>query len=79
MFDFVAGCRSIDVDRVFIDSGSPWQNAEMESSNGRHRDEFIDRWQFDNMLEVPHHRGLATSPVAFPRVFFKSHARSSAG
>jgi putative transposase len=30
---------------VFIDPGSPWQNAWIESFNGRLRDEFLNGWQ----------------------------------
>ncbi len=32
-------CRFNDVDTVFIDPGSPWQNAWIESFNGRLRDD----------------------------------------
>lgn len=34
-------CRFNHVDSVFIDPGSPWQNAWIESFNGRLRDEFL--------------------------------------
>ena len=57
--------RSIDADRVvatldrintvesvFIDPGSPWQNAWIESFNGRLRDESLNGWQFDSLLEA---------------------------
>ena len=55
--EFVAGavadwCRFNTVDTVFIDPGSPWQNAWIESFNGRLRDEFLNGWQFDNLLEA---------------------------
>ncbi len=36
----------------FIDPGSPWQNAWIESFNGRFRDEFCNGWQFDSVLEA---------------------------
>ncbi len=39
-------------DSVFIDPGSPWQNAWVESFNGRFRDELLNGWQFDSLLEV---------------------------
>ena len=45
-------CRFNDVDSVFIDPGSPWQNAWIESFNGRLRDELLNGWQFDNLLEA---------------------------
>ena len=32
--------------------GSPWQNAWIESFNGRLREEFLNGWQFDNLLEA---------------------------
>ena len=37
---------------VFIDPGSPWQNAWIESFNGRLRDELLNLWQFDSLLEA---------------------------
>jgi putative transposase len=40
------------VGTVFIDPGSPWQNAWIESFNGRLRDEFLNGWQFDSLLEA---------------------------
>ena len=39
-------------DTVFIDPGSPWQNAWIESFNGRMRDELLNLWQFDSLLEA---------------------------
>jgi putative transposase len=36
-------CRFNGTDTVFIDPGSPWQNAWIESFNGRLRDEFLKR------------------------------------
>ena len=45
-------CRFNHVDSVFIDPGSPWQNAWIESFNGRLRDEFLNGWQFDTLLEA---------------------------
>jgi len=40
------------VGTVFIDPGSPWQNAWIESFNGRLRDEFLNGWCFDSLLEA---------------------------
>ena len=37
-------------DTLFIDPGSPWQNAWIESFNGRVRDEFLNGRQFDSLL-----------------------------
>jgi hypothetical protein len=37
---------------VFIEPGSPWQNAWFESVNGRLRDEFLNGWPFDSLLGV---------------------------
>ncbi len=45
-------CRSHGVGAVFIDPGSPWQNAWIESFNGRLRDELLNLWRFDSLLEA---------------------------
>ncbi len=45
-------CAETGVNSVFIDPGSPWQNAWIESFNGRLRDELLNGWQFDSMLEA---------------------------
>jgi putative transposase len=37
---------------LFIDPGSPWQNAWIESFNGRLRDELLNSWRFDSLLEA---------------------------
>lgn len=47
-----AWCTEAGVDSVFIDPGSPWQNAWIESFNGRLRDELLNLWQFDSLLEA---------------------------
>ena len=39
-------------DTMFIDPGSPWQNAWIESFNGRLRDEFLNGQLFDTVLEA---------------------------
>jgi putative transposase len=45
-------CRFNGVGSIFIDPGSPWQNAWIESFNSRLRDEFLNGWQFDSLLEA---------------------------
>ena len=45
-------CRFNDCDSVFIDPGSPWQNAWIESFNGRLRDELLNGRQWDSLLEA---------------------------
>jgi putative transposase len=45
-------CRFSGIDTIFIDPGSPWQNAWIESFNGRLRDEFLNGQLFDSLLEA---------------------------
>jgi putative transposase len=45
-------CRFNDTDTVFIDPGSPWQNAWIESFNGRLRDEYLNSQRFETRLEA---------------------------
>lgn len=45
-------CELNGTDTVFIDPGSPWQNAWIESFNGKLRDELLNLWQFDSLLEA---------------------------
>lgn len=45
-------CTETGVEAVFIDPGSPWQNAWIESFNSRLRDELLNLWQFDSLLEA---------------------------
>jgi putative transposase len=45
-------CRFNGVGTIFIDPGSPWQNAWIESFNGRMRDELLNGWHFDSLLEA---------------------------
>ena len=45
-------CRFNGAATVFIDPGSPWQNAWIESFNGRLRDEFLNGHRFDSLLEA---------------------------
>lgn len=44
-------CRFNSCGAMFIDPGSPWQNAWIESFNGRLRDELLNSWRFDSLLE----------------------------
>ncbi len=53
-------CRFNSAGSLFIDPGSPWQNAWIESFNGRLRDELLNSWHFDSLLRSPRdHRRLA--------------------
>ena len=45
-------CRFHCVSSLFIDPGSPWQNAWIASFNGRLRDELLNLWRFDSLLEA---------------------------
>ena len=45
-------CRFNNTSSVFIDPGSPWQNAWIESFNGRLRDEHLNGQLFDSLLEA---------------------------
>jgi putative transposase len=45
-------CHEKRVGAVVIDPGSPWQSAWIESFNGRLRDELLNLWQFDSLLEA---------------------------
>jgi putative transposase len=45
-------CRFNEVNTIFIDPGSPWQNAWIESFNSRLRDELLNLWNFDSLLEA---------------------------
>ena len=45
-------CRFNASATVFIDPGSPWQNAWIESFNSRLRDEFLNGQLFDSLLEA---------------------------
>ena len=45
-------CRFNGTGSLFIDPGSPWQNAWIESFNGRLRDELLNSWRFDSLLEA---------------------------
>jgi len=45
-------CRFNSAGSLFIDPGSPWQNAWIESFNGRLRDELLNSWRFDSLREA---------------------------
>ena len=45
-------CRFNKAGTLFIDPGSPWQNAWIESFNGRLRDEHLNGQLFDSLLEA---------------------------
>ena len=45
-------CRFNCVGSCFIDPGSPWQKAWIESFNGRLRDDFLNGWAFDSLPEA---------------------------
>lgn len=45
-------CRFNSTGTIFIDPGSPWQNAWVESFNGRLRDEFLNGQRFETLLEA---------------------------
>ncbi|HHH27192.1 MAG TPA: transposase, partial [Polyangiaceae bacterium] len=45
-------CAETGVAAVFIDPGSPWQNAWIESFNSRLRDKLANLWVFDSLLEA---------------------------
>ena len=45
-------CRFNCTGSFFIDPGSPWQNAWIESFNGRLRDELLNSWRFDSLHEA---------------------------
>ena len=45
-------CTDQGVDTVFIDPGSPWQNAWIESFNGRFRDECLNQYWFTSLSDA---------------------------
>ena len=45
-------CRFRHAGTAFIEPGSPWQNAYVESFNGRLRDELLDVEQFSCLTEA---------------------------
>ena len=45
-------CRFTGIKTVFIEPGSPWQNAYVESFNGKIRDELLAIEEFTTLLEA---------------------------
>ena len=37
---------------LYVEPGSPWENGNMESSNGKLRDELLNREVFDTLIET---------------------------
>jgi putative transposase len=83
-------CRFNASATVFIDPGSPWQNAWIESFNSRLRDEFLNGQLFDSLLEARvlladwrdeyNHERLHSShgyltPVEFNEAWTQQHQR----
>ena len=42
----------VEVQTLFIEPGSPWENGYIESFNGRLRDEYLNGERFDTLLEA---------------------------
>ncbi len=42
----------VGVTTLFIEPGSPWENGDVESCNGKLRDECLNRERFDTLLEA---------------------------
>lgn len=42
----------VDVQTLFIEPGSPWENGYIESFNGRLRNEYLNGERFDTLLEA---------------------------
>ena len=43
---------ALDVETLFIEPGSPWENGYVESFNGQVRDELLDREIFFTLTEA---------------------------
>lgn len=86
-------CRFNGTDTVFIDPGSPWQNAWIESFNGRLRDEFLngqlldtvlearillEDWRIDYNLNRPHSAHDGLSPIEFVQAWLNRQQRQHA-
>lgn len=44
--------QRVEVNTLYIEPGSPWENGYIESFNGKLRDELLDREIFDTLLEA---------------------------
>ena len=42
----------VNVEALYVEPGSPWQNGYIESFNGKLRDELLDREVFDTLTEA---------------------------
>jgi putative transposase len=86
-------CRFNEAETIFIDPGSPWQNAWVESYNGRMRDEHLNGQLFDSLFEAqvlneawridynknrPHSAHGWKSPDAFAAEWITTHQTSLA-
>lgn len=86
-------CRFNGAGTIFIDPGSPWQNAWVESYNGRMRDEHLNGQLFDTLFEAqvlneawrvdynenrPHSAHSWRSPAEFARAWSTTHQPSLA-
>jgi len=84
-------CRFYSAGSLFIDPGSPWQNAFIESFNGRLRDELLNSWRFDSLLEArviiedwradynanrPHTAHRELTPAEFTQQWTTTHPKS---
>ncbi len=81
-------CRFNNNKTLFIDPGSPWQNAWVESFNGRMRDEHLNGQLFDSLFEAqvltedwridyninrPHSAHGWKTPAAFAKEWTTNH------
>jgi putative transposase len=68
-------CRFNSAGSLFIDLGSPWENAWIEPFNGRLRDELLNSWRFDSLLEarVISKTGAATTTPTDPTPPRRTH------
>ena len=44
--------QRVEVKTLYIEPGSPWENGDIESFNGKLRDELLDGEIFDTLLEA---------------------------
>jgi putative transposase len=80
-------CRFSRTETAFIEPGAPWQNAYVESFNGRVRDELLDVEQFNGLAEAtvviddwrqdynahrPHSALANQTPDAFARAWVRT-------
>ena len=84
--------EDLDVQTVFIEPGSPWENGSVESFNGQLRDELLDREIFYTLTEakvlierwrreygLACRSGLASRQRSLPRTTTPSHRRGERG